>query len=172
MIYITGYEGVYSITKNGYVWSHKREKFLAFGSNSGGQYKSVCLSKCGKAKCFSVHRLVALHYIKNLSNKPEVNHIDGDKLNNHYKNLEWVTSSENSKHAHRTGLIKNIPSSRFISGFDPRRAAKRLLSDAEVVNMRKRSENGETFRSISEDFNIDESSVRRCCKRESYKDIL
>lgn len=54
----------------------------------------------------SVHRLVAKAFIINTYNYPQVNHKDGNKLNNCKTNLEWVTESENMQHAHDTGLIK------------------------------------------------------------------
>ena len=55
-------------------------------------------------KTFTIHKLVASNYIDNQYNKPQVNHIDGNKSNNHVSNLEWVTQSENIRHAINTGL--------------------------------------------------------------------
>jgi predicted nucleic acid-binding OB-fold protein len=62
------------------------------------KYFKVTLFKNGKAKHYRINRLVALHFIDNPLNKPEVNHKDGNGFNNHHTNLEWVTKSENIKH--------------------------------------------------------------------------
>lgn len=53
-----------------------------------------------------VHRLVAKTFIPNLENKKEVNHKDGNGLNNNLDNLEWVTNSENQKHSYKNGFRK------------------------------------------------------------------
>jgi len=70
--------------------------------NSG--YEVFCISINGKNKTHLTHRLVAEAFIQNLDNKPEVNHIDLNKVNNIVSNLEWVTRSQNAKHViDRTG---------------------------------------------------------------------
>ena len=76
-----------------------------------------------KWKLISVHRLVANAFIPNPENKSEVNHIDGNKLNNMVSNLEWVTHDENIQHANRTGLNS------YKSGLDARhnKYAKSML---------------------------------------------
>lgn len=58
-----------------------------------------------------VHRIVALHFLENPRKLNEINHIDGNKLNNHYDNLEWCTHQENVIHAFRNGLNKHSESS-------------------------------------------------------------
>ena len=66
----------------------------------------VELWKDNSRKTCMIHRLVAQAFIPNPEGKPEINHKDGDRNNNHVDNLEWCTSSENSYHAYRTGLAK------------------------------------------------------------------
>lgn len=68
------------------------------------EYAHVTLQINKRAKRFNIHRLVAIAFIPNPENKPYVNHIDGNKINNCVNNLEWVTSAENAQHAVRTGL--------------------------------------------------------------------
>jgi len=67
-------------------------------------YLMIGLWNATQRKTFSVHRLVALVWVPNPRNKPEVNHKDGDILNNHHSNLEWVTGLANLEHAVATGL--------------------------------------------------------------------
>lgn len=70
-------------------------------------YLAVELRRYGKRQRPLVHRLVAQAFIPNPDNKPQVNHIDGNKLNNHVSNLEWCTQSENIQHSLMVGLKKS-----------------------------------------------------------------
>ena len=72
--------------------------------DKGVGYFIVTLTNQGKRSNKFIHRLLATHFIPNPLNKPQVNHIDGNKQNNDLSNLEWVTSQENSRHAVDTGL--------------------------------------------------------------------
>ena len=80
-----------------------KDRKLIPRENSNG-YLRVSMNLTGKQKEYFVHRLVAAHFVENPNNFPVVNHKDGNKHNNHYSNLEWVTSSENNKHAFATKL--------------------------------------------------------------------
>ena len=100
---IKGYEGLYKINELGQVYSLHSNKILKNYKSSDG-YLRVNLSKRSKVKIIMVHRLVAEHFLLNEYNLPVVNHIDGNKENPNINNLEWVSFSDNSKHAHRTGL--------------------------------------------------------------------
>ncbi len=99
----------YSVTPDGRVFSYKRKGRHEL---SGGyvtrdkRYRAVCLSINNISTSRYVHRLVAETFIANPDNLPEVNHIDGNPLNNHVDNLEWCTRSENVAHAYRTGLYR------------------------------------------------------------------
>lgn len=103
---IEGYDGLYQVSNCGRVKSlnYGREGRILKASLKSG-YPFVQFGKCGRQ--IYVHRLVAKAFIPNPDNKPEVNHIDGNKTNNHADNLEWGTRSENNVHAVRLGLMKS-----------------------------------------------------------------
>ena len=81
----------------------RRGKFLSPGTDRDG-YKKVVLTRNGKRRNFTVHRLVALAYIPNPECKPTVNHINGVKDDNRVENLEWSTYKEQKEHAMKLGL--------------------------------------------------------------------
>lgn len=124
---LEGFENLYKVSESGQVFSVRADRFLKDSLDSYG-YPIVSLSNKGITKSRLVHRLVAKAFIPNLENKPQVNHIDGNKENNHVSNLEWCTNSENQKHAHALGLA---PSQRGTNN----KANK--LSEEEVIAIKE-----------------------------------
>lgn len=92
----------YKILRTGDILGLRGNKMKTVIKNG---YEQLNVSIDGKTKSFLVHRLVAMQFIPNLNSRPQVNHIDGDKLNNSWDNLEWCTRSENIKHGINLGLI-------------------------------------------------------------------
>lgn len=105
---IEGYPN-YSISAEGVICNISTGRIKSTYTSKRG-YTTVGLSYRNKYKLFTLHRLLALHFIPNPENKPQVNHIDGNKLNNKLSNLEWVTNKENTKHAHVNGLCPRTDS--------------------------------------------------------------
>ena len=102
---IEGYEGFYEVSDHGRVRSlpNPRDLKTRILKPNSAKYKQVVLCVGNKRQSFSIHRLVAAHFVpgdKSLT----VNHKDGDKDNNCASNLEWMTMSEQQKHAIDTGL--------------------------------------------------------------------
>ena len=101
----------YYVSKCGKVFGCKGDEMKQSVTNRG--YKRITLSINGKEERWSVHRLVALLFVPNPEQKPQVNHVDGNKENNDASNLEWYTTSKNNKHAFRTGLKKNLVKGKY-----------------------------------------------------------
>jgi len=91
----------YFVSESGGIFRDGKELLTSL-TNKG--YKTFRSSVNNVKKHISIHRAVAILYVPNHDNKPQVNHIDGDKLNNHYTNLEWVTNKQNRNHAIENGL--------------------------------------------------------------------
>lgn len=158
---IVGYEGLYEVSNFGRVkrkekrvysevrncYINKKEQLCPQFTD---KYKYVNLVVYGlKTKRALLHRIIANAFIPNPYNKSEVNHIDGNKLNNSIDNLEWVTRSENTIHAYRNNLIpsgENHPKSK--------------LTNLQVIDIYKRIKNGETCKKISKEFNLTEYTIR------------
>lgn len=109
---IHGFEGSYQVSNLGRVKSLSRssgnaqnisDRLLSLSKERNGYLRVRLWNHQRVTRCL-VHRLVAEAFIPNPGDKPQVNHKDGNKLHNHADNLEWVTQSENAKHAIDTGL--------------------------------------------------------------------
>jgi hypothetical protein len=90
------------ITDEGKLFNEKTNTWYK-GSLDGGYLKYDVIWKKHKY-AFRANRLVAEYFLPNPNDLPVVNHIDGDKLNNNVFNLEWVSYSDNNRHAYDTGL--------------------------------------------------------------------
>lgn len=147
----------YSISNSGKVRNDKNGKILKTNFYKG--YERVDLTHDGVRKQFFIHRLVAIAFIPNPENKPEVNHKDGDKSNNYDWNLEWATNSENMIHAVQNKLWK--PTNRGIK-----------LSDDQVNMICKLlEENKLTLSEIARITNTDRTTVSNILKRNTHIDI-
>ena len=113
-----------------------------------------------------IHRLVAKAFIPNPENKPSVNHIDGNKLNNSVKNLEWCTAKENAQHAYDTGLMDISALCRKKS-----RDASRKLTEDDIFDILDMNLNqGLKYPKIAELKGIAFGTVGKICRGERYKD--
>ena len=105
-IIIDGNSTNYKVSNIGQVCNKSTGKILKSGINDSG-YSKINIYMTDRATTKKIHRLVAQAFIPNPENKREVNHINGIKTCNWYKNLEWVTPKENKQHAIRMGLYDN-----------------------------------------------------------------
>jgi predicted DNA-binding protein YlxM (UPF0122 family) len=117
----------------------------------------------GKGRNYQVHRLVALSFIPNLENKPQVNHKDGNKQNNHIDNLEWSTNKENMKHAFSIGLNEGIKGEENVNA---------KLTENDVVNIYNLYKtNKYSMKDLADKFNTSETNVFNIVSRNSWKHL-
>lgn len=147
----------HAVTKDGRIFSHLSNRFLS--PCMRGEYLSIGLYLKGKRVGVSVHRLVAEAFIPNPEGKPCVNHIDGNKLNNHVSNLEWVTHSENAIHAVDTGLK------------GPTVNAYRQLTRDTICRICTMLQDGFRVKDVSEALGVRQPVVSMIKAGKQYKDI-
>ena len=161
---VVDYEGLYQVSNFGRVRSFQKDKMKILKSGfSAFGYLRVVLCKDFQKKNRSIHILVAKAFIPNPEGKTQVNHIDGDKKNNHVSNLEWATPAENIHHAFEVGLRK--------SGCEHFRAK---LTAEQVREIRRDCVPGDPergFRAFAEKFHVTHRIIRDAYYGISYKDV-
>jgi hypothetical protein len=162
---INGFETIYSISSYGRI----RRDTGSINTFAGKIFKqpvtpcgyiSVSLSNKGKRETWLLHRLVMNNFIGKCPKDKEVNHIDGNKLNNHVSNLEYITKSQNHKHAFSIGIKKAIRGSIHVNT---------TLNEDQVLwirkNYKKYNRGGFNLKNIADKFNIDFRTVGNIIKR-------
>lgn len=127
---IASYENRYLITDSGQIINLANNQPLAPIKNSNGYLKVALADGKGGHTQLLIHRLVALHYLVNPYEHPQVNHIDGNKENNHVSNLEWCDSAHNANHALAIGLRDG-----YMSANDKETYLKEVLAGVQVNDL-------------------------------------
>ena len=131
----------YDLTMTGRVYSRITYRYMVGNISFDGYYRVCLVDDYGHQRTEVISRLVALAFISNPENKPEVNHIDGDKSNNDITNLEWTWGWENVHHALVHGLRKSA------------------LSDKQIHEICRRLERGDTVKSIMEAMDLPKHAI-------------
>lgn len=167
---ILGYEGLYAVTDDGKIYSHSRVVKASHGSTqlrkgrwlkpelTKAGYQMVSLSRDSKVKKYLVHRLVASAFIDKNKDKIHVNHIDGNKSNNHASNLEWCTPSENISHGYDSGLIKK-----------GEKASWSKLTESDVIKIRNST--GLSQRELGEMYGVSQAAIYFILKEKCWRGV-
>lgn len=160
------FEGQYEVSDKGRVRSLNYNKtrglikFISKNINKGG-YHVVALRKKGKGYLPTVHKLVMGAFVGSRPEEMEVNHIDGNKLNNRLENLEYVTRSENCKHSFVMGLQCN-------KGV---RHSQARLNDEKVIEIRKLCGDGLTRKEVAEMFGVTAGQITNIMCGRGWKHV-
>ena len=157
---IPGYEHLYEISEGGEVRSlnyNKTGEIRVLKIGYSRDYAAIELA----GKRFTIHRLVALTFIGPRPDGYQINHKDGNKLNNHVDNLEYCTPSENQKHSFVMGLQCN----------KGEQHSRNKLTDEKVRAIRKMREMEMSQRLIAGIFNVDQSAVSNILRGKSWSHV-
>lgn len=168
---IPGYENRYDVSNLGRVRSVTRNVSMYGGRvrvlkgrilcpNTSGRYMQVGL---GIDKTKLIHRLVALAWVPNPEYKPCVNHKDGNKSNNYASNLEWVTQTENVRHAFKNKLMKSVMGEDHYFS---------KLNNKKVIKIRELSEQGILSDEIGKRFNVTGRNIRSIIQGKTWKHLF
>ena len=153
----------YIIYTDGRIKNIESNKYLSISKIDRSGYIQVFLSHKGKKYIFNLHRLLAIAFIPNQNNKPQVNHINGKKTDNELTNLEWVTNSENQIHAYKYNLHEvlkgeNNPSNKY--------SENKIRQVCELIESNKYS-----ITKISKMTNVNRYTINDILRKKSWVDI-
>lgn len=154
------YKG-YQINSNGRIYNKNGSLKKLYKNNSG--YYVVDIYEEGIRQKWLVHRLIATLFVANPKKENIVNHIDGNKLNNHYLNLEWTNHSYNNKHSYDIGLKSPI--------LNPKFNAKLSISDVRLIK-RKLSGGKVNQAELGRMFGVSRYTINKIKIGEIWKDVI
>jgi hypothetical protein len=151
----------YFVTINGEVWRNNKQRKPCYNQS---RYQQLHLSINGKSKTMRIHRMVGECYIPNPNNLPEINHLDGNKSNNHVSNLIWSTQIDNIKH--RDNVLNKRPKGE--------KNGNCKLTEEQVKWIRQNyiprdKEFGRKF--LCEKFNVSKTTIRRIINNLNWNEV-
>ena len=135
-------------------------------THSSGYHQVQLKFKDGKLKKCYLHRIVAYHFLDNPDNLPEVNHIDGDKTNNHVSNLEWCTRKGNAQHALKSGLLSEKT---FLPKGESNKNSK--LNEDDVLDIRWLYSEGVSMARLAKEWCLDASTIHHVVKYKTWRHV-
>lgn len=156
----TGTYPVYLISNYGNMKGRRGKKLLMRLDKKG--YVRVTIGSDQKRTSVLVHRLVAIAFHPNPNNYPQVNHIDTNKQNNYFKNLEWCTNQMNHDHAKENGLLRPLPGEENGGS---------ILTEKQVIEIREKSKNGHTRRMLAIEYGVAKTTIKDIKLRRSWAHI-
>lgn len=163
----------YKINEYGEIISLKTNTVLKWREGYDG-YWEVTLGRSSRNEkgnhrtTFKVHRLVAIHFVNNPNPKlfTEVNHLDYDRKNPYYKNLEWVTHKQNVYYSWKAGHYEHRA-----EAYRGEKNPKAKLKAEQVIEIREKAENGIDPKTLAKEYGVSVTNVNAIIKREIWKNI-
>ena len=156
------FDNLYEISNYGRLRSVRKNKILKPTNRKDG-YKLCIMSIKGKVSYRYIHRLVAYAFLQKIENKPSVNHIDGNKENNHVSNLEFCTTKENNEHAGKLNLKP------FGTKHPNSKLTKEDLNQIQILLKEKNL----SHLKIAKIFKVSQSTISNFAKQKTYfKEVL
>lgn len=152
----------YLISEDGKVYNSERKRFLTQVISNRGYARLIL--RINKVKVdFRIHRLVAEVYLENPNNYEQVNHKDGNKLNNHVSNLEWCSMSHNIRHAIDTGLMRTPQG--IVHGMSK-------LKESDIAEIKRLYDTKEfTYAKLADKFNVTTSTIYKVMHNITWKHL-